>query len=306
MLAITGEARYAEMMEREMYNGFLPGIGVDGRSFTYTNPLRWYGHEQELWAQDSPERHQPGEPKPHQPNSRYGTCCPTNVLRILAQMQSYLYSTAGNGLWIHHYGGSVFDNGRYRVKQTTEYPWEGRVEIAVEKAPEDAAIHLRIPAWAEGASIRVNGKPLVSPIRAGAYVAVRHPWRQGDTVTLILPMEIRLMRAHRKVDAARNQIAVERGPLVYCLESCDLPEGVDISEIIVPRNIRLEPKMEADFLRGVVTLSGRALRLPKDDAHLYTRLTDQRLQPVDVRLIPYYAWKNRGVSQMTVWLPVDW
>ncbi len=306
MLALTGEARYADMMEREMYNGFLPGIGVDGRSFTYTNPLRWYGREQELWAQDSPERHQPAEPKPHQPKNCYGTCCPTNVLRILAQMQHYFYSIGQDGLWIHHYGGSVFDNGPYRVKQATDYPWEGRVEIAVEKAPRDAAIHLRIPAWAEGASVRVNGKTVTGPIRAGAYAAVRHAWRPGDMLTLTLPMDVRLTRAHSKVDAARNQIAVERGPLVYCLESCDLPEGVDISEIILPRVIRLKPQMEPNFLGGVVTLRGRALRLPRDDAHLYTTLSDHKPRPIDVKLIPYYAWKNRGVSQMAVWLPIDW
>ena len=306
MLAITGEAKYADMMEREMYNGFLPGIGVEGRSFLYTNPLRWYGDEQVLWSQDSPERHQPREPKPHQPKSQYGTCCPSNVLRTLAQMHNYFYSTSDEGLWIHHYGGSVFDDGTFHVVQETEYPWAGRVKVTVERAPAEGAIHLRIPAWAEGYRIDVNGEPLDTTGETGAYVAIRRAWKQGDTVTLELPMDVRLMRAHRKVDATRNQIAVMRGPIVYCLESPDLPEGIDISEIVIPRDVTLEPKWEPEFLGGLVTLKGRALRIPKDDSQLYSHLDDLQLTPIAIKLIPYYAWKNRGISQMTVWLPIDW
>lgn len=108
------------------------------------------------------------------------------------------------------------------------------------------------------------------------------------------------------MDSTHNQIAILRGPLVYCLESTDLPEGVDVSEVIIHRDIELEPRLEADLLGGIVTLNGTARRLAKDDSALYTELGARELTPVPVRLIPYYAWKNRGVSQMTVWLPVDW
>ncbi len=306
MLAIEAKAKYADMMEREMYNGFLPGISVDGRSFSYTNPLRWYGEEQELWSQDSLRRHQPGAPKPHRPNSNYGTCCPSNVLRTLAEMQDYFYSISGDTLWIHHYGGNRLDNGTYKIEQKTNYPWDGNIHIDIESVPKDSVIHLRIPGWADTYSIQINGTPFAASSEPGTYVAVQHKWKQGDTITLNLPLDVRFMRAHRKVDSAHNQIAVARGPILYCLESPDLPQGVDVSEIIIPRNIDLTPTFESACLGGVVTLSGRALRLPKDDSHLYTELGDEKLQPIDVKLIPYFAWMNRGVSQMTLWLPIDW
>lgn len=305
MLSITGQAKYADMMEQEMYNGFLPGIGIEGKNFVYTNPLRWYGNEQELWTQDSQERHQPAAPKSHQPNSRFGTCCPSNVLRTMAEMQHYFYSTNDKELWIHQYSGNLFDNGSYRFEQKTDYPWNGQVDIIIHQAPQDGKIFLRIPPWAEGYTLYINQNPVKS-IHTGRYVAVEHAWKQGDTIKLNLPMRVRLMRAHRKVDATHNQVAVLRGPMVYCLESPDLPDDVDVAEIIIPWNIQLEPKWEADLLGGLVTLNGRALRLLKDDSGLYTELKKQKPKPINIKLIPYYAWKNRGVSQMTVWLPIDW
>ncbi len=306
MLMITGQAQFAEMMEREMYNGFLPGIGVDGKSFLYTNPLRWHGREQELWAQDSQERHQPHAPKPHQTNSRFGTCCPSNVLRTLAEMQSYFYSTRGSDLWIHQYGGNILDNGAYRVEQRTEYPWDGSVKIRVRQAPSDGTIYLRIPPWAKGYTISVNRDPIDTVARTSVYMAIRRNWQPGDVIHFDLPMTARLMRAHRRVDATHGQIAVQRGPMVYCLESPDLPAGVDVSEIVVPYSIRLEAKYEADLLGGVVTLNGTALRLPRDDSALYTELPQQRPELIAIKLIPYFAWKNRSISQMTVWMPIDY
>ena len=306
MLAVEPDAKYADMMEREMYNGVLSAIGVGGRSFTYSNPLRWYGDEHELWGPDSPLRHLPADPKPHQPGSRYGTCCPSNVLRTLAEIQSYFYSTGTNSLWIHQYGSNTFDDGTWKIEQETNYSWGGSVELKVEKAPEEGTIRLRIPPWASGYELRVNGADAHTGKAAGTYVALSRKWKTGDTIALHLPMKVRLMRAHRKVDSTHNQIAIMRGPLVYCLESPDLPDGVDVSEIIVPRATQWEAQLEPNLLGGVVTLTGRVLRLPKNDAALYTELVDEQPTPIDIKLIPYYAWKNRGVSQMTVWLSLDW
>lgn len=306
MLAISGQARYADMMERQMYNGFLPGIGIEGKDFVYTNPLRWHGHEQELWAQDSLVRHQPAAPKPHQPGSHFGTCCPSNVLRTLAEMQHYFYSVNGKDLWIHQYGGNKFNNSAYRLEQRTDYPWKGQVDITVQQAPSDGTIHLRIPAWAKGYSLHINQKPVNTQGQTGTHVKLQRVWASGDKIKLHLPLKVRMMRAHRKVDATHNQVALQRGPLVYCLESTDLPQGVDVAEILIPRDAQLIPRWEPDFLAGVVTLNGRARHLPKDDSGLYTELRAQTLEDIDVKLIPYYAWKNRGVSQMTVWLPIDW
>jgi hypothetical protein len=308
MLAINGEARFAEMMEREMYNGWLPGIGVEGDSFTYTNPLRWFGEEQELWAQDSLLRHLPADPKRGREagGGQHGTCCPSNVLRALAELQAAFYGVAGNELWVHQYGGNRFDNGAFRLEQETDYPWDGKVKITMQAAPANASLHLRIPDWADGYRVKVNDTEQPSSQPPGDYLRLQRPWRAGDVIELDLPMRVRLIQAHRKVDSTRGQVAVMRGPLVYCLESVDLPQGVDVSEIILPRNAEWLPKWEPDLLGGLTTLNGRALRLPRDDSALYTQLDDRVPTPIRIRLIPYYAWKNRGVSVMSVWIPATW
>jgi uncharacterized protein len=298
MLAITGDEKYADIMEREMFNGFLPGISLDGKSFIYTNPLRWFGHEHDMMGNDSRERHLPGK--------GHGTCCPTNVLRTLTEMQNFFYSTSDDGLWIHHYGGNILNNDHYHIIQETEYPWDGDIQIKVAKSPRNSIIHLRIPPWAEGYTIQINGNEYSTPDKTGIYVQLRHEWKDGDQIQVHFPMKTRLIRAHRRVDSTHNQIAVLRGPLVYCLESPDLPDGVDVSEIIIPRDIELAPRRDENFLGGAVTLNGQALRMPKDDSQLYTEIRDQVLEPVQIKLIPYYAWFNRGVSQMSVWLPIDW
>jgi DUF1680 family protein len=219
-------------------------------------------------------------------------------------MQGYLYSRSGNDLWVHHYGGNRFDDGAWSVAQETDYPWEGKIQIRVRKAPAGGALRLRIPEWAAGGPVRVNGKAL--SLAGSEYVAVSQAWGGDDVITVELPMQVRLMRGHRKVDSTHGQAAVMRGPLVYCLESPDLPDGVDISEIILPRDIELQPKTEPGLLGGLVTLNGKALRLPQDNSRLYNELSDGKPEPVEIKLIPYYAWNNRGVSKMSVWLPVDW
>lgn len=305
MLAIDGQARFAEMMEREMYNGFLPGIGVEGDSFTYTNPLRWFGSEQELWAQDSLLRHWPADPKKDRQGDGglHGTCCPSSILRALAELQASFYSLSGTDLWIHQYGGNQFHGGSFRLEQRTDYPWEGRVKLIVQAAPAGATLRLRIPDWAKGYGVKINGAEQAVSLAPGAYLPLQRLWRPGDVIELDLPMRVRLMQAHRKVDSTRGQVAVMRGPIVYCLESVDLPADVDVFEILLPRDAEWTPTWQPDLLKGVMTLQGQALRLPKNDSALYTELADGAPERIPVRLIPYYAWKNRGISSMTVWMP---
>jgi hypothetical protein len=298
MLAITGQARFADIMEREMYNGFLSGISLDGKRFFYSNPLRWYGREHVLLSNDTLLRHEIGK------SNRI--CCPTNVLRTLAEMHGYFYSVSDKGLWVHHYGGSIFDNGEFKLRQETDYPWHGTVRFSVEEAPQDATIHLRIPAWAESAKLLVDGEVVRCDVQPGTYASVTHEWSSGDEITLQLPMEVRLLIAHPKVEEARNQVAIMRGPIVYCLESVDLPEEVKISDVVIPRDITLGPRFEEQFLGGIAVLQGQARVFNEGDwsNQLYRELTSKKPKEVSVQLIPYYAWANRGVSEMTVWLPL--
>ena len=304
MLLLSPRARYADAMELQMFNGFLGGIGLDAASWFYRNPLRRYEKDHvPQGLNDLRAREQPG---------RRRICCPTNLLRALAQLQNYVCSVSGDGLWVHHYGGCTIDadlpgGGRIRLAQRTDYPWDGEIALAVEAVEGDAAfaIHLRIPGWAEGAAVALNGKKLEEP-EAGRYFRIHRRWKAGDRVELSLPMTPRLMEAHPKAEALRNQVAVMRGPLLYCLESPDLPEGVRLEDVYVPGDIALEPRRARDLPFGIVALEGEALHAPGASwsGELYRRLQKAAPRRIRVRLIPYFAWSNRGPSAMSVWLPL--
>jgi len=307
MLAITGEARFADIMEQTIFNSILSGIGLDGASWFYTNVLRWYGREHQLLFNDAYERFQPGEPP-----RRAHICCPSNLVRTIAELHGYFYSLSEEGLWVNHYGGNVFDGElldgrRLRLRQETDYPWDGEIHIRIESAPGGRfGIMLRIPGWAERARVKVNGKTARVGANAGSYARIVRAWKDGDEILLSLPMQPRLMEAHPYVEELRNQVAVMRGPLVYCLESPDLPEGVDVLEIYLPRGAKFTPRREENLLGGVTVLEGEARRIPAGDwsGKLYRKLQRRRAERIPIKLIPYYAWANRGISRMTVFLPV--
>jgi DUF1680 family protein len=181
------------------------------------------------------------------------------------------------------------------------------VKITIEAAPKDACtIALRIPGWAKDVSISIAGSPIKEPLRAGTYFEINRTWAQGDVIELKLPMPARLIEANPLVEEARNQVTVQRGPLVYCLESPDLPEGTHVSDAAIPADIKLTPKLEPKLLGGVVTLSGPAVSVaePKWASDLYRDLPVQSTPKIEIKLVPYSAWGNRGKSDMTVWLPL--
>jgi DUF1680 family protein len=301
MLQITGEAKYADVLERVLYNALLAGVSLDGRRFFYTNtlrqldtmpaPLRW-SRSREEWI------------------SCY--CCPANVARTIAEASTYAYGRSDRGVWVHLYGGSTLDTTlsdgrRVKLKQETDYPWDARVKLTVESAPAgELSLFLRVPGWARGAALAVNGKPV--PVAPGRYAEVRRSWAADDTVELTLPLEARLVEAHPLVEEARNQVAVVRGPLVYCLESHDLPRGVRLLSVALPRRARFTPRFDRSLLGGVMVLEGKA-DATADAAwgdELYREFRPTMPAEVEIKLIPYYAWANRGKSEMTVWLPLGW
>lgn len=302
LLALSGEARFADLMERVLYNSMLSGISLDGRRFFYTNPLARAGREMPLLSNDTP--------------SRWFThkcyCCPPNVVRTIAKLGGWAYSRSDDGIWVHLYGGNVLettlaDGTPLKLTQTTDYPWDGTVRIEVEPGqPATFALRLRIPGWADGARLAVNGKATKAAAKPGTYARLRRKWSPGDAVRLTLPMKPRLVQAHPSVEACRNQAAVLRGPIVYCLESPDLPKGVRLSEIRIPRDIQLTARVDDKLLGGVTVLEGEAVRIPHTGrpAPLYGPLGRRRSGKVGLTLIPYYAWANRGLSHMAVWLPL--
>jgi len=309
MLAITGESRFADIMELSLFNSILSGVEIDGDGWSYTNPLRWHGEDHLLMMQDAHTRFDPGIKH---------ICCPTHLSRTIAKMHGYLYSTGKGGLWIHHYGGSnatidLADGQTVRVSQKTDYPWDGRVRVTFEDVVGDKAfaLRLRIPAWTKGASIRINGKPFARDgdveCRPGSYAAMHRVWRQGDVIELDLPMPVRMLVANPRVKPIRNHVAMKRDPVVYCLESTDVPEGVDIADVRMPINAQWTTRHESDLLGGVTALETQAAarKLSEQTGGLYRELAPGEPKIVRIRLIPCYAWNNRGEPKMTVWIPLD-
>jgi uncharacterized protein len=299
MLQISGEAQYADVMEVALYNALLAGASLDGKRFFYTNTLRQldtmplslrWSRAREEWI------------------SCY--CCPPNVARTVAQVNTCAYGRSERGVWVHLFGASALDTAlsdgrRVKLKQETDYPWDGRVKLTIESAPEgEVSLFVRVPGWAEDAALRVNGARTDAP--AGRYAELRRAWKAGDVVELALPMKPRLIEAHPLVEEARNQVAVMRGPLVYCLESPELPRGVNIRDVALPRDVKFAARFEKELLGGVTVLEGKAeLATARPwGAELYREVKPTESKAVEIKLIPYFAWANRGKSEMTVWIPL--
>ena len=308
MLGLTGDAKYADVMERVFYNSMLSGIGIEGRDFFYTNPLRRDGADVPLLSNDSATRWPDTTPA----SPVHCFCCPPNVARTIAELQGWAYGLSNEAVWIHLYGGSVLDTelgdgSPVRLVQKTDYPWDGQIVVTVEKSPErDLALKLRIPGWVSGVTVRVNGQPAKADWRPGSYVTLKRRWSAGDRVELDLPMEVTMVESHPLVEETRNHVAVLRGPLVYCLESPDLPAGVDLHQVRLPRDARWNVRHDRELLRGVTVLETEAAVMPAAGPPngLYRKAASGAGQRVPLRLIPYYAWSNRGQSQMTVWIPL--
>ncbi len=302
MLAITGQARYADQIEQACYNALLSTISLDGKKFFYTNPL---GRVDDL----------PFELRWSRRREPYISCfcCPPNTVRTIAEVAAYAYSISDEGLWINLYGGNelhtqLADGSFLRLRQQTDYPWDGRIDITLEDTPErEFSLYLRIPGWAHDAGITVNEKPVSKELPPGQYYEIRRLWRNKDRIKLILPMPARLMEAYPLVEETRNQTAICQGPIVYCLESTDLPEGVKVSEVSIPSDTVFESKYDKELLGGVAGLEAKACVTTTANwvNTLYRELDRRRSKEIDLRLIPYYAWDNRGNSEMTVWIPLE-
>ncbi len=299
LFLLHGEARYLDVMERTLYNGLISGISLDGTLFFYPNPLESVGqHERSPW---------------------FGcACCPGNVTRFMASVPGYVYAHRKDELYVNLYASntaSIHMGGRtVKVTQETKYPWNGRIRLSIspERSTDRFALFLRIPGWAQGRPVpsdlyvylnsgadeitmTVNGEPVVPDIERG-FACIKRTWRSGDVVDLHLPMPIRRVLAHEKVEADRGRVALERGPIVFCAEWPESPDG-HVRNLLLPDDAPLSTEFRADLLKGVQVIQGRVngCRLAEDDATL--EVSEQ-----DFTAIPYYAWAHRGKGEMTVWL----
>ena len=280
LFLMTGDGKYADVLEREVYNGLLSGVSLGGDRFFYVNPLGSKGrHHRVAWFDCS--------------------CCPTNIVRYIPGMGERAYATRGNELWTVLYIGGTAEvalaGGNVKVRQETRYPWKGRIELTFEPAAEMTFdLKLRVPGWCHEAAVSVNGKKLESSEPQSGYVTVSRTWRRGDRVTLDLAMPVERVYADPHVKADVGRVALQRGPVVFCLEGVD--NDAHVRNLCLPREASLSASFEPDLLGGVTVVQGDALRVTADDDR-------RRTEPVKFKAVPYYAWDNRAPGEMVVWLP---
>ncbi len=302
MLQITGDAKYADIMELVIYNSLLAGVSLDGKSYFYTNPL-CVNHDLPYtlrWSKDREEY------------ISFCNCCPPNTVRTIAQIHNYVYSLSDEGIYVHLYGSNklntvLSDKTLLKINQQTRYPWDGYIKIEIEHAPDsEYSFFLRIPGWCDKAVIRVNHEITGVTAVSGKYAEIKRKWKAGDVIELILNMDAKLMEAHPLVEETRNQIAVKRGPVVYCLESADLPDTVRITDIIIPYDVIFKAIPFTIAEKEIFCLEGQAFAISNHSWQnaLYREIPKRQPLPFTVRLIPYFAWNNRGSHEMTVWLPL--
>jgi DUF1680 family protein len=306
MFLLHGDARYVDVLERVMYNGFLSGVSFSGDRFFYPNPLEADGKYK--FNHGSNER-----------QAWFGcSCCPVNVVRFIPSMAGYIYATRGDSAYVNLFvggSGQVKVAGQIvRLTQETHYPWEGVVKLAVD--PEQAgefALNVRIPGWAQNRPVpsdlyryldaletndvprlKVNGTLVPLSMDKG-FAVLKRKWAKGDTIELSLPMKARKVLAHGSVKEDAGRVAIERGPLVYCAEGAD--NDGRVMNIVLGDEVKFSAEPQADLLHGVTVLKGNAKKVVRDAAG------NPSVKNTSVSLVPYYAWNHRGVGEMAVWLP---
>ena len=309
LLLATGEPRYADLIERVLFNGFASGTSLRGDEFFYVNALR---------VRDGavPDDHR------NPAAGRHGwytcACCPPNVMRTVAQLSSYVATQGEEALQLQQYmGGTVragLGAGEVRLAVATDYPWSGTVEIEVLATPdEEWALDLRVPGWCEQAratvhpagSLQRDRRPShLLPGAPGTYLRLERSWTAGDRVVLELPMDVRVTVADERVDAVRGCAAVEVGPLVYCFEDHDQPDGVSVDDIVL-NGENATVSWRSDVLGGVAVVQVDGGRLIDAPGGYRPRGGRAAVAPARLTAIPYYAWANRGVRAMRVWVALD-
>jgi DUF1680 family protein len=298
MNLLTGESKYVDVLERSLYNGALDGLSLKGDRFFYGNPLASAGNDsRDEW---------------------FGTaCCPSNIARLVESVGNYIYAKSDDALWVNLFVGSSVSfnlkNKKVQLKQTTNYPWDGKVKFSVEPDKQiEFGLFIRVPGWAnnqpvpgdtyryldsssEKFSLTLNGTPAAYTVVNG-YAVVKRAWKKGDLVELNLPMPVRRIVAIDNLVANRNRVALQRGPLVYCFEHAD--NGGKALNIIIPDKVNFTAAYKPDLLNGIVVLEAQATvaTVSEDGASISSGNRK-------VVAIPFYSWANRGQGQMQVWMP---
>lgn len=301
MFMHEGEVKYYDVLERTLYNALLSGVSLSGDSFFYPNPLASDGqHERQEW---------------------FGcACCPSNLTRFLPSVPGYLYSKTDNQIMVNLYADNTadidLDGKKVKIKQKTDYPWEGKVDLTINPdEKQQFELRLRIPGWArneavpgklyrftesknQSVEVTVNGEKAEARPEDG-YIVLERKWKSGDKVSLDMPMPVRIIEANEKVKENRGKVSIQRGPIIYAAEWPDNPEG-EVLNLVFDKNSKLTAEFKPDLLNGIPVIKGEASRAKKT-------LEDEVVvsEKQELTLIPYHTWANRGPGEMRVWLPVE-
>ncbi|HEY5910417.1 MAG TPA: beta-L-arabinofuranosidase domain-containing protein, partial [Verrucomicrobiae bacterium] len=304
MFLLSGDAKYMDVFERTLYNGFPSGVSLTGDHFFYPNPLEYDGK--------TVNNHGHAGRAPW-----FGcACCPPNILRTMAALTGYFYAVRDDRLFVNLYAQSDatanIKGTAVKLSQQTGYPWDGTVKLAVSPEKTTAfTLCVRIPGWAQGRplpgdlyayenpkpaawSVRVNNRKVAPDVERG-YIAIAREWKAGDVVTLDLPMLVRRVSGHPRIAATRNRVALERGPIVYCLEGVD--NNGSVSDCVLPQKASVKPVMNKALMGGITVLSISGAQRAGKPAGDQLPATAAKLTA-----IPYALWNNRGLSPMEVWV----
>jgi DUF1680 family protein len=287
MLHLDLDGHYADMMERALFNGALSGLSREGAHYFYSNPLESRGqHERWAW--------------------HVCPCCTMNVARLVASVGGYFLSTREDSVAFHLYGGVEAEvaiaGTKVALRETSLYPWSGAISVAVDpETPATFDVKLRIPDWAKGGTVAVNGETI--PLAAAhGYATIRRSWSQGDVVVLTLPMPPERLYAHPRVRMDVGRTALRRGPLIYCVEETDNP-GAPVQTLELPRGSPIENRWHQDLFDGIMTLTAPARRLAPGDAEGALYSTEPpAAREAALTALPYFLWSNRGRGSMQVWI----
>lgn len=307
MFLLEGQARYFDVLERILYNGFLAGVALSGDRFFYPNPLACTGQV----------------PFNHGTLGRSPwfdcACCPVNIVRIVPQIPEWIYSQQGDTLYVNLFVESRaavrISDVTLHLRQTTRYPWQGSIQLDLNpEHPVWFSLKVRIPGWVDQGplpgdlyryvrsgnsswKVWLNDQQIEKPLTCDGYAVIARQWHPGDQVRIELPVETRYVVAHPQVEADRGRVALVRGPLVYCMEAID--NDGSVYDLVLPADTKLSERWEPELLGGVVVVQaeGRRVRRTSDGT--------LKVEPTQVTAIPYYAWAHRQVGQMVVWIAQD-
>ncbi|QEM10671.1 glycoside hydrolase family 127 protein [Mucilaginibacter rubeus] len=300
MFLLHGESKYIDVLEKVLYNGLISGVGLDGKTFFYTNAMQ---------VTNGVSHH---ELEPERSGWFECSCCPTNMARFLPSLSGYMYAQKGNSVFVNLFiaGTANIEVGgkKVNIAQSNSYPWNGALSFAVApEAPTNFALRIRIPGWvraeaipsdlyafqnksAAKISLKLNGKVVPYKVENG-YAVISRQWKKGDNIELNLPMEVKKVVANKALVDDKGKTALQRGPIMYCAEWKD--NGGTVSNLEIPANAAFKPVAEPGLLNGVTVLKGQAL----------SKTNGEAVKKVELTAIPYYSWANRGKGEMTVWFP---